>query len=70
MCGFLTSARRYTSGRYEHQDTMADEEGPECKTTRCPLDLPLHKPSCIDNEYTDHATNPKVPRVVGPDCVW
>jgi len=62
----LTPTRRYTRGQYEHEDTIADAEpptcaeGPDCETTRSPLDLPLHKPSCIDNEYTDHTANPKV----------
>lgn len=61
----LTVTYRYTRGQYEHEDTLADEpptcaEDSECETTRSPLDLPLHKPSCIDNEYTDHTLNPKV----------
>jgi hypothetical protein len=59
---------RYTRGRYEHEDadTLAEEERPacpeesNCEITRSPLDLPLHKPSCIDNEYTDQTTSPKV----------
>lgn len=57
---------RYTRGNYEHDDTLADTEPPmrvegsSCETTRSPLDLPLHKPTCIDNEYTDHGGNPKV----------
>jgi len=56
----------YTRGQYEHDDTLADAEQSECPgesncgTTRSPLDLPLHKPSCIDHEYTDHTVNPKV----------
>ena len=63
---FLTLIHRYTRGQYEHEDTLADAElpinveGSDCETTRSPLDLPLFKPSCIDNEYTDHATTPKV----------
>ena len=62
----LTLIRRYTRGHYEHEDTLADAESPvdaegsDCEITRSPLDLPLYKPSCIDNEYTDHASNPKV----------
>lgn len=58
---------RYTRGQYEHEDTLADSEEPpcpeesSCEITRSPLDLPLHKPSCIDNEYTDQTRNPKVP---------
>ena len=62
---------RYTRGKYEHDDILADTDSPEygedsdcataqCETTRAPLDLPLHKPSCIDHEYTDHERNPKV----------
>jgi len=63
---FLTLIHRYTRGQYEHEDTLADAElpmnaeGSDCETTRSPLDLPLYKSSCIDNEYTDHATTPKV----------
>ena len=57
---------RYIRGKYEHEDTLADSEQPacpeesNCEITRSPLDLPLHKPSCIDNEYTDQTRNPKV----------
>lgn len=64
---FLTVTHRYTRGQYEHEDTLAEADPPicaedsDCETTRSPLDLPLHKPSCIDHEYTDHTTNPKVP---------
>ena len=68
---FLSLMHRYTRGKYEHDDTLADTESPayvedsgcepaQCETTRVPLDLPLHKPSCIDHEYTDHERNPKV----------
>ena len=63
---FLTPTRRYTHGKYEHEDTLVDAEpstcagDPKCEITRSPLDLPLHKPSCIDNEYTDQTKNPKV----------
>jgi len=70
MCRFLTITHRYTRGRYEHEDILADAEPPtcaedsECKTTRSPLDFPLHKPSCIDNEYTDRTINPKVSTTV------
>ena len=66
MNRFLTLIYRYTRGRYEHEDILADAEAPvqaegsSCETTRSPLDLPLYRPSCIDNGYTDHATNPKV----------
>jgi len=66
MNRFLTLIHRYTRGNYEHDDTLAGAglpmraEGSNCETTRSPLDLPLHKPSCIDNEYTDHGGNPKV----------
>ena len=72
MHPFLTAIRRYTHGQYEHDDTIADAEPPicaeesECETTRSPLDLPLHKHSCIDHEYTDHTTSPKVLSVVEP----
>ena len=50
---FLTSASRYTRGQYEHEDSLADAgaDNPDYETTRLSLDLPLHKPSCIDNEY-------------------
>lgn len=66
MSCFLTLIHRYTLGNYEHDDTLADAElpmraeGSSCETTRSPLDLPLYKPSSIDNEYTDHGGNPKV----------
>jgi len=72
----LTITHRYTRGQFEHEDTLADAEPPtcaedsECETTRSPLDLPLHKHSCIDNEYTDQTRNPKVPTtVIRPVCV-
>jgi len=66
MSCFLTLIHRYTRGNYEQDDTLADAEPPvraegsSCETTRSPLDLPLYKPSCIDNEYTDYGGNPKV----------
>jgi hypothetical protein len=69
MYHFLTSLR-YTRGQYEHEDTLADAEPPmcaedqDCETPRSPLDLPLHRPSCIDNEYTDQTRNPKVLRLL------
>ncbi|KAF9650657.1 phospholipid diacylglycerol acyltransferase [Thelephora ganbajun] len=58
-----TEASRLTR-KAEH--TLADAELPtraedsNCETTRSPLDVSLHKPSCIDNEYTDQTRNPKV----------
>lgn len=61
-----THIHRYTRGQYEHDDTLADSEQPacpeesNCEITRSPLDLPLHRPSCIDNEYTDQTRSPKV----------
>jgi len=56
----------YTQGEYEHDETLADEadatcsESSECSSPRTPLDLPLFRPSWIDNEYTDEKVNPKV----------
>lgn len=58
---------RYTRGQYEHEDALAESEQlacpeePNCETMRrSPLNSPMHKPSCIDNEYSDHTRSPKV----------
>ncbi|KAI0314675.1 phospholipid/diacylglycerol acyltransferase [Amylostereum chailletii] len=58
----------YTSGPYEHDDTLADASDASCDgTTECvgtslrsPLDIPLFRTSSIDKDFTNEESTPKV----------
>ncbi|GJE91506.1 LACT-domain-containing protein [Phanerochaete sordida] len=56
----------YMRGDYEHDDVQPDQPGAvcdnstDCLTPRAPLDMPLHRKSWIDADYTDLGVTPKI----------